>query len=272
MPELPEVETIRSQLVRSTPFKILKVEMSSVVGSILKEKSREFSPEGKTILTIGRKGKLLDFVLEDDHHILSHLGMSGSWRISDSKVKEKHTHLQFIGEMNGKEKFLAYIDPRRFGNMYFFKKESTDIYLTGLGVDVSTKNFSDQYLQEVFKRFPQKQLKPFLLEQKYFSGIGNYMASEICALAGVRPQRKLSRVTKDEVSKLVKATKRVIKGQIKYQGLSFSGGYKDAFGSDGGGLQNLVVFHQENCGLCRHKVKKVVMATRGTYYCPQCQK
>lgn len=272
MPELPEVETIRSQLAKITPFKIQKMDLSPVVSSILKDKSREFNPKGKTILEVDRKGKLLNFILENDQHILSHLGMSGSWRISDTKVDEKHTHLQFTGIVSGKKKYLAYIDPRRFGNMYFYKKDNAIEFMKGLGVDVSKDEFDDAYLLSVIKRFPDKQIKPFLLEQKYFSGVGNYMASEICALAGVRPSRRLSKITKVEVSKLVKATKDVIEGQIKYQGMSFSGGYKDAFGDDGGGLNNLVVFYQENCGMCGGPVKKIVMATRGTYYCPSCQK
>jgi formamidopyrimidine-DNA glycosylase len=272
MPELPEVETIRSQLTKILPFKIQKMELSPVVSSILKEKSREFNPNGKTILEIDRKGKLLNFILENDQHILSHLGMSGSWRISETKVKEKHTHLQFTGLVDGQKKFLAYIDPRRFGNMYFYKRVNALKFMDGLGVDVSKDEFNDDYLHSVIKRFPEKQIKPFLLEQKYFSGVGNYMASEICALAGVRPSRRLAKITKVEVGKLVKATKDVIEGQIKYQGLSFSGGYKDAFGDDGGGLNNLVVFHQQDCGMCGESVKKIVMATRGTYYCPKCQK
>ena len=272
MPELPEVETIRTQLSRVLPFKIEKMELSSVVTSILKEKSREFNPKGKTILEIGRKGKLLNFILEKDHHILSHLGMSGSWRISETKVKEKHTHLQFTGIVDGKKLYLAYIDPRRFGYMYFYKKDQAKVFMDAIGVDVSSDEFTEEYLLNIIKRFPEKQIKPFLLEQKYFSGVGNYMASEICALSYIRPSRRLKKITKTDVSKLVKATKDVIEGQIKFQGLSFSGGYKDAFGDDGGGLNNLVVFHQEKCGMCGSEVKKIVMATRGTYYCPQCQK
>ena len=61
MPELPEVETIRSQLDEVMPFTIKQIEYSAVSDSILK--TRTFSPKGKTIHTVKRKGKLLYFKL-----------------------------------------------------------------------------------------------------------------------------------------------------------------------------------------------------------------
>ena len=273
MPELPEVETIRSQLQRIMPFSIEEVEYSPVVNSILKRENREFDPRGRVLSHIARKGKLLDFHIRGGEHILGHLGMSGSWRISPKRINEKHTHVQFRGRDGHKKRcYLAYIDPRRFGNMYFLSDKAAQIHLQRLGVDVSGPEFTGDYLTSLFKRFPQRQIKPFLLEQKHFCGVGNYMASEICALAGIRPTRRLGRITRREAICLYRATLQVVHKQIEYQGLTFSGGYKDAFGGDGGGLSQLVVFHQDTCGMCKtHPVKKIVMFQRGTYYCPHCQ-
>ena len=273
MPELPEVETIRLQLQEIMPFSIEKVEYSPVVDSVLKRENREFDPCGRVLERIERKGKLLDFCVRGGEHILGHLGMSGSWRISPKRISEKHTHVLFRGKVRGKKRcYLAYVDPRRFGNMYFFSHEKAQIHLQRLGVDVAGPEFTSDYLMSLFRRFPQRQVKPFLLEQKHFCGIGNYMACEICALARVRPTRRLGRITRQEISRLHRATLQVVRKQIKYQGLTFSGGYKDAFGDDGGGLSQLVVFHQDICGMCKtHAVKKIVMFQRGTYYCPRCQ-
>ena len=273
MPELPEVETIRLQLQEIMPFSIEEVEYSPVVRSILKRENREFNPCGRVLDCIERKGKLLDFHVRGGEHILGHLGMSGSWRISKERISEKHTHVQFRGRDRRKKRcYLAYIDPRRFGNMYFFSDKAAQAYLQRLGVDVSDSEFTSDYLMSLFRRFPKRQLKPFLLEQKHFCGIGNYMASEICALAKVRPTRRLGRTTSREIVRLHHTTLQVVRQQIKHQGLTFSGGYKDAFGDDGGGLSQLVVFHQDICGMCKtHSVKKIVMFQRGTYYCPSCQ-
>ena len=272
MPELPEVETIRAQIQKILPFKIKSLTTSNVANSIIKNK--EFSPLNKTISSIHRKGKLLHFHLDQKHIILSSLGMSGSWRISKKPINEKHTHLQLKGVSLKKEPiFLGYIDPRRFGKMHFLNKEKAALYLNKLGTDVSSPQFCPEEIYLFCRQFPQRQIKTFLLEQKYLCGIGNYIASEICALAGIRPTRRLKSLSKKNCHDLYLSTQKVLSGQIANQGLTFSGGYQDAFGNPGQGLDNLVVFHQKVCGIClKTPVKKIVMAQRGTFYCPLCQK
>ena len=244
-----------------------------MIHSLLNGENCEFDPEGQTILHISRKGKLLDFHLDGEQHILGHLGMSGAWRISSAPITDKHTHLQFQGQGSSPYRYLAYVDPRRFGKLYFLLEETAQSILAKLGVDVSSSEFTLEYMRSIFKSFPKRRLKPFLLEQKYFSGIGNYLACEICALAGIHPSRKLEYISNSDIQAIHQAIAKVLCGQIHYRGLSFSGGYRDAFGESGGKLDHLVVFHQKICGLCQKTpVKKVLLAQRGTFYCPHCQK
>ena len=189
-----------------------------------------------------------------------------------SPVREKHTHLQFkCLSANNKFCYLAYIDPRRFGKLYFLKGKALIDRLQGLGVDLMSPEFTPDYIQMVFKRFPARKLKPFLLEQKYISGIGNYMASEICALAHILPTRRLHQISFKEIKKLHRASIKVVDRQLKHQGLSFSGGYKDAHGQRGEGLDHFVVFHRDSCGACGGPVKKETIAGRGSFYCRSCQ-
>lgn len=272
MPELPEVETIRKQLSDYLPLTIQKVEKSDVVGSILKEES--FKLKGKTILSISRTGKMMDFYFGDEFHMLSHLGMSGSWRISPTKVKEKHTHFQMTCKNNKDEKiFLAYVDPRRFGNLYINTSEETKKHYKKLGIDIASEDFTSDYIWECIKRFPNKEIKPFLLEQKYFAGVGNYIASEICARAGIKPTKKNKSLKKKDALSLLEGTRSILEDTISNNGTTFSGGYSDANGEKGDGVKNLVVFYQTICGLCKKTpVIKITQATRGTYYCPTCQK
>lgn len=273
-PELPEVETVRQQLSRPLPLKILQEEMSEVIGSLLKPQNREFSPVGMSIQSIERKGKLMTMVFDKDHYLLSHFGMSGGWRLSKEKVLEKHTHLQFkCTDKNGQIHYLAFVDPRRFGHLFYFKKENAEKKWNELGVDISTPEFSAEYLKKVIRKFPNKQIKAFLLDQKYFAGVGNYIASEICARAGIRPTRRNQRIKDAEIPKIIEATKMVLDGTLKTNGTTFSGGYSDASGEKGMGVAHLVVFYQTTCQLCQKTpVKKIVLAGRGTYYCPHCQK
>jgi formamidopyrimidine-DNA glycosylase len=271
MPELPEVETIKSQISPNLPMKVERVVFSDVSGSIVKTK--DFKVDSFVIEKIERKGKVLRFFLDDDRRIISGLGMSGSWRISHSPIYEKHTHVQLCGSNEDGDLYLGYIDPRRFGVMHFFDVEGEKEWLTRLGPDVSTDEFTLEYLIDLKKKRPQKVIKPFLLEQNFFSGVGNYMASEICARASIRPTRRMKTLSKKDLENILSATKVVLNDTISTGGTTFSGGYQDANGDKGEGVKNLVVFYQEICGMCKKtEVKKITLATRGTYYCPHCQK
>jgi formamidopyrimidine-DNA glycosylase len=272
MPELPEVETIKNQIAPHLPVKVEKVEYSDVSSSIIKDK--EFNPMGKMLLKIERQGKVLLLIFENEQITISGLGMSGGWRVSPTKVLEKHTHFQIMSiKENGEKVFLAYVDPRRFGNLHFFKKPSADKWLTRLGADVSKDEFTPEYIFERCQKHPGKVIKAFLLEQNHFAGVGNYMASEICAHARILPDRLNKNITKKDALKLWEATALVLKGTVDSGGTTFSGGYKDTSGSQGEGVKSLVVFYQEVCRMCgRTKVLKTILKGRGTYHCPRCQK
>jgi formamidopyrimidine-DNA glycosylase len=271
MPELPEVETIRKQLSKDIPCKILRVKKSKFVSSILKD--CEFNPVGNSINKILRKGKMMEFDLGDGLHVLSQFGMSGGWIKSDLPTTLKHNHYELKCENENGVFYLSYVDPRRFGNIYVVRSEKCDEIKGRLGIDVSSRQFTPNALETLLQKHSKKELKPFLLEQKYLSGVGNYMASEICALSKILPTRLCGKITSAECKLIVDAAKKIIKGMIRSKGNTFSGGYRDATGDKGDGVKNLVVFYQETCGMCqKSKVKKIQQKGRGTYYCPKCQK
>lgn len=267
MPELPEVETIRSQLSVYLPFKIDRVEMSSVLAPGILH--TDLPIQGLTITSINRKGKLLDFVFEDGSHLLSHLGMSGTWLVGETIKATKHTHLTLIGSKH----ILAYDDPRRFGHMYYYQSGEAETKLNELGMDLMDPELDLDYLTAAIKRYPQRALKVTLLDQKLFAGSGNYIANEICARARIRPTRKCKNVKKEEFPNILNAIHQVLAPAIAAGGTTFQGGYRDTSGERGQGLDHLVVFWQDICQMCRKtRVKKIVLAQRGTYYCPHCQK
>ncbi len=267
MPELPEVKTIQDQLNRIMPFTIEGVSLSKVAGSIVHTKMDRL--KGRTLLQVARKGKLLDFILDDGRHLLSHLGMSGGWLISDHRVVEKHTHVQFEGSAG----YLAYVDPRRFGHMYLYDAELAEAKLAELGHDLLSPDFTVGYFKESLLRYPERFVKVTLLDQSLFAGTGNYIANEVCAHAGVLPHRRVKTLTMAEINKLYRAVSKVLDGTIHRGGVAFGGGYRDTKGEKGSGVQNLVVFYQQQCQLCQKTpVVKTMLAQRGTYHCPRCQK
>lgn len=270
MPELPEVETICQQLHAIIPLEIDQVDYSTHQQSIVKQAM--FSLEKQEIVAIQRHGKVLIAVFRFGHRLVSRLGMSGSWRISDVPVTEKHTHIQMKGRHKNKVVYLAYIDPRRFGKIYFLDEPAFLEFFQNLGLDITAPSFTSQYIYDVFQRYPQRILKPFLLEQKYFAGIGNYIASEVCAHARLKPDRMVGKLTRNDCQRIKTAVKKVLSQAVKSGGTTFQGAYKDTSGDKGSGVKNLVVFYQTTCQLCKkNPVKKTVLNGRGTYHCPICQ-
>jgi formamidopyrimidine-DNA glycosylase len=212
---------------------------------------------------------MLDFLFDDGSHLLSHLGMTGTWLVGEKINSTKHTHLT----LQSSNITLAYDDPRRFGHMYYYSEEEAAKKLAELGMDLADPEFDLEYLSNAIKRYPERALKVTLLDQKMFAGSGNYIANEICARAGIRPTRKCKAVKKDEFPKILKAIKAVLAPALASGGTTFQGGYRDSSGEKGMGLQHLVVFYQKICQMCKKtKVKKIILAQRGTYYCPHCQK
>ncbi len=268
MPELPEVETIRQQLSSILPLPIIKVQEGQYFKSLTSKKKFKFPLT--SIESIDRHGKWLIFNLKNKFHLLSHLGMSGTWRISSAPLlKEKHIHLSLQGRSN----WLSYQDPRRFGKMYLLSATELQEKLNRQGRDLCSKDFDVKYIKVSCEKYPERLLKVHLLDQHFFAGSGNYIASEVCARAGILPMRKIKTLKEVDYKNIYKAFFSVVNNSLKSQGMTFQGGYKDTQGENGGGLQNLVVFYQKICGLCKkNKVQKVFLAQRGTYFCPSCQK
>jgi formamidopyrimidine-DNA glycosylase len=267
MPELPEVETIRLQLSEYLPCRIMDISYTPELKKDILHTDLDLCH--KTLIEIKRKGKMLDFVFNDGSHLLSHLGMTGTWLIGEKIKSTKHTHLTLTCEAVT----LAYDDPRRFGHLYYYTAEQAKLKLSELGMDLTDPDFNLDYLIYSLRKFPERAIKVTLLDQKLFAGSGNYIANEICARSGIRPTRKCKKIRKDEFPKILKAISDVLTPAIESGGTTFQGGYRDATGEKGKGVQHLVVFYQKICQICKKTpVKKITLAQRGTYYCPNCQK
>ena len=191
MPELPEVEIVKQSLYKNIKFKKIKkiiiknrnlrFKLPRNFGSILKYKK---------IINISRFSKYIIIDLENYYYCLFHLGMSGTIHIVKKKdknlvsnasfynspfVPKKHNHIEFIFD-NLK---VIYNDPRRFGFFkIFLNKKDLSNYLNKYGPEPFNKKFNIKYIQKKLKG-KHKNIKNYLLDQKFVSGIGNIYASEI---------------------------------------------------------------------------------------------
>ena len=193
-----------------------------------------------------------------------HLGMTGRLQVCDPRAEvEKHTHA-VVKLRSGRE--VRFVDPRRFGRLSV--ATSAEFNATGiepLEVDVET------FLHLFQGR--KTPIKSALLNQKLLRGVGNIYADESLFRAGIRPRRRASSITRDQLAKLRQAVKQVLQEAIALGGSSISD-YVDADGAEGFfQLQHRVYGREgEPCLICKTGIKRTVIAGRSSHYCPKCQK
>ena len=193
-----------------------------------------------------------------------HLGMTGSLRICEPQTEvAKHTHA-ILRLSSGRE--LRFVDPRRFGRLSVAQAGDFD----ATGIEPLEADL-DRFLK--LFRGRKTPIKSALLNQKLLRGVGNIYADESLFRAGLRPRRRASTITRDQLAKLLLAVKEVLKEAIALGGSSISD-YVDADGEEGFfQLQHRVYGREgEPCLVCKTPIKRVVIAGRSSHYCPKCQK
>ena len=196
-----------------------------------------------------------------------HLGMTGRLLVTtpDAPVAP-HTHAR-VSLISGRE--LRFVDPRRFGRLEFRELSRTEGFRAP-GADPLSVT-----AEEFARLFHGRRLaiKAALLNQKILSGVGNIYADESLFRAGIRPRRLAGRLTRPELEALRLALGEVLRDAIRLGGSSVS----DYVGADGerGFFQLEHCVYQRTglpCRRCQTLIRRLVLAGRGTHYCPQCQR
>ncbi|SON58406.1 Formamidopyrimidine-DNA glycosylase [Hartmannibacter diazotrophicus] len=291
MPELPEVETVRRGLqpvMENVP--ILRVEQRRAdLRFAFPERFAE-RLAGRRIVDLGRRAKYLVCDLDDDHRLVMHLGMSGSFRFDgleagapgvfhhDKGKSERHDHVVFHME-NGVR--VIYNDPRRFGFMTLIARAAFDDHphFKGLGLEPTGNALGADFLDEVLagKRAP---LKAALLDQRVIAGLGNIYVCEALWRAGLSPTRLAGtlsgrgRSARTRREALAPAIREVIADAIAAGGSSLKD-YRQADGSLGYFQHSFAVYDREGeaCQTpgCSGTIERIVQSGRSTFFCPVCQ-
>lgn len=269
MPELPEVETVRLQLLKKIKNKtflkpiiyyknLIKTDIDEYISGI----------ENTTILDINRKGKFLIFDLSNDKKILFHLRMEGKLFVVYKKDYDKK-HLSLLIPFSD-DTALAFYDVRKFAVSYLLKKDEqgplVDVYLDPLQLD----DFS--YLYKEYSKY-NKPIKELLLDQKILSGIGNIYADEILFDCKISPFKKGKDITLKECENILNSAKKILTLAIENNGSTIKS-YKASQHVKGSFQQFLKVYSKDGqyCQCCNtFKIKKRRLNGRGTSYCPKCQ-
>jgi formamidopyrimidine-DNA glycosylase len=196
-----------------------------------------------------------------------HLGMTGRLLVTapDSAVAP-HTHAR-LDLASGQE--LRFVDPRRFGRLEFRDLRSGGGFCApgAEPLSVSASEFAALF---GIRRLP---IKAALLNQKILAGVGNIYADESLFQAGIRPRRRANRLTGAELERLRVALRRVLDHAIRLGGSSVSD-YVDADGERGFFQLEHCVYQRtgEPCRRCQTPIQRILLAGRGTHYCPTCQR
>jgi len=301
VPELPEVETIARGLHRRVAGDAVESVWIGSRPQPLKSPAGLIARtlEGKRIVRVHRAGKHIVVDLEGESRTsetagletkrgkrvgrgqtrqaaslpqssaqtqwIVHLGMTGRLVVSEPAAEiAKHTHL--IAKLaSGRE--LRFIDPRMFGKL--------SIHLHPEGFDpggVEPLEVSEERFIELF-RGRKTPIKSALLNQQLLRGVGNIYADESLFRAGIRPRRRAAAITREQLGKLHRAVREVLREAIALGGSSISD-YVDADGEEGFfQLQHRVYGREgEPCLVCATAIRRVVLAGRSSHYCPKCQK
>ncbi|MCH7759084.1 DNA-formamidopyrimidine glycosylase [Patescibacteria group bacterium] len=279
MPELPEVETIKRQLVNRIQGKrIQKIEIK--LAKMIKDRSVAFFKRqviGTKIKGIKRRGKLIIINLSNDYSLVIHLKLSGQliYQSQDRRpdlTKIKYNHLVYYFSDGSK---LFHNDLRQFGYVKLVKTvELKKIpLLKNYGPEPLKKDFTLKKFNQLLELRPRPKIKPLLMDQGFIAGIGNIYAQEICWCSQVLPDRLINSLSQPEIKKIYACLIKILKRAIKDKGTS-DRDYIDARGQLGKYAAKLKVYGRKNkkCRRCRQLIKKIALAGRGTCYCPGCQK
>ncbi|MCS6860504.1 MAG: bifunctional DNA-formamidopyrimidine glycosylase/DNA-(apurinic or apyrimidinic site) lyase [Abditibacteriales bacterium] len=271
MPELPEVETIRRDLEKAlVGATIVKVWVSprwARLAHVEFPGHRAFRRRvvGRRIERLERRGKYLIFCL-DSGYLIFHLGMSGQLLINPPSVKHRHALLTFA---DGRA--LCFVDPRTFGELRAVSDLSEVPGLRQMGPEPFDATLTWRQLADVLRKKRVK-VKAALLDQRVMAGMGNIYADEALFESGVHPERRCTTLTDDEVRRLLRAVRHVLRHAIASRGTTLPDSrYRDAFGQAGGHRPKVYGRAGEPCVRCGATIRRGVMSGRSFHYCPQCQ-
>ena len=287
MPELPEVEIVKQSLERK--IKLKKIEKVIIRNKNLRFKiphNFESFIKNKTIKKIDRFSKYIIFTFTNDMLFIIHLGMTGTIHLLKKYRKNKFTNTSFYNsqilpkkhnhvEIHFDQLKLIYNDPRRFGFFKIFKnKEGLKKNFIHLGPEPFSKSFNLDYVFNYLKK-KEKNIKSFLLDQSFVSGIGNIYASEILFLCKIKPMRKAKKLNLIDCKKIIYYTNLVLKKAIIKGGSSIKD-FKNTSGGDGLFQKEFNVYQREDLNClkykCKGKIKKKFISNRSTFFCNICQK
>ncbi len=270
MPELPEVETIKNELLPH----ILGCRVNGVTllweGIVRQPSVKEFCSRliGQRLTGLARRGKYLIFSLTSGEVLIIHLKMTGSLLLKPA-LTEADKFVRATLHLD-KETELHFRDPRKLGVMWLV--EDADSVVGKLGPEPLEAGFTPQVLaQRLANRTAP--IKALLSDQTFIAGIGNMYADEALFAARIHPLRSGGSLSSEEVERLHRAIQQVLWSAIANKGAS-TDTYFRPDGTRGTAHFQFQVAHRLSgkfCPVCGTPIERIPIRNRGSYFCPKCQ-
>lgn len=271
MPELPEIETIRRDLVSHVIGRCFTdVEVmpgaEKVVALPSPAKFRRSLP-GLRIEGVERRGKYLLFALSDGRYLVVHLRMTGAL-IHRPAGAPADGYLRIRFSLDDRTE-LRYTDLRKLGMMWLV--DDPTLVVGKLGPD-ALEGLAPETLRSLLNGRAAP-IKVVLMDQARLAGLGNIYSDEALFLAGVHPRRPAGSLTAAEVEGLHGAVGEVLREAMGHRGSSFRD-YVDAEGREGEHQFYVKVYRRfgEPCYTCGSAIERIKVGGRSTHFCPRCQK
>jgi len=263
VPELPEVETVVRTIrpaVEGRTIARARILAPRIVCRDYKRVERRIP--GRAILSVRRHGKHILIELSGGSFLTIHLGMTG--RLLANGKPGAFTRAVFELDSG----VLIYDDVRQFGRIGLH--DSLPDRIRRLGPDALSVS-CEEFLAALRRR--KARVKPLLLNQEVLAGLGNIYADEALFAARIHPRAIASRLSRRRARALYEAVYGTLQRAIDSRGSSISN-YVDADGREGSFQFEHKVYQRtgEPCARCGSRIRRIVMAQRGTHYCPRCQR
>jgi formamidopyrimidine-DNA glycosylase len=273
MPELPEVETIRRDLLPHVVGRTITGVRIAPGAERVVRGDNAFARRitGRRIDDLARRGKYLLFRLEGKGttvYLAVHLRMTGSILYRPPRADPPDAYVRAVITLDdGSE--LRYADLRKLGQMWLV--DSPDDAVGALGPEPLDAAFTAAKLRETLscRRAP---IKTVLLDQRAVAGLGNIYTDEALFAARIHPRRVANTLTEAETKRLHRAIRRVLSDALGNRGSSFRD-YVDAAGREGTHQLRVKVFRRtgQPCYVCRTEIARIKVGGRSTHFCSCCQ-
>jgi formamidopyrimidine-DNA glycosylase len=275
MPELPEVETIRRHLAPHLEGR--RIDRLDVLDARWCDPAPPGeladAVEGRRIERLSRRGKYLDWELEDEVHVVMHLRMTGNILLvpaAEDAPERKHLRVRIALDDGNRALF---VDPRRFGTGIVLLGDDAreDYFDSRLGVEPLSPDFTAEALRAQAGKRAQP-VKAFLLNQERVAGVGNIYADEALFRARIHPLRPVGTLKRTQIADLRDAVVESLEAGIEAKGATIDD-FRHPDGASGSFQDRFLIHLREGepCVRCGRTVKKMRAAGRGTYVCESCQ-